>query len=351
MFGLTCLSGVVLAAAIRTEAEMRAGLRFLGLVACFAAVVAMLVFLKDPSAGRTNNRMAVFGINPNMIGHTASPLSILCMYVAMSERRWLWRGMMIGACCILGLIIIVTGCRGAALTMIAGSVCLVAPQTRRPGVLLAVVLGGALIAYVGTEVLGAGGQSRIISEMGKNTRTGVWNWAMKYFYQSPLIGCGWMHWGRRSATVQSMYIQVLAESGIIGATMLLTTLGVVATRWFGSISRLRRAKLPTDVCFLALALLTVELVHGMTESGPVVGTMMSALNLGLAVGLVDRAPALVMATRGRTPTSPGQNGPPAVRRRQSAREILEGWRQEVPALPVENRTALIRPPQWRTYPG
>src|SRR5262249_13206369 len=99
MFWLSCLSGVVLAAALRTRDEMRWGLRLLGVVSGGAALVALLVFVKAPTAAvRTHDRLAVFGINPNMLGHTAVPLSILCMYVAINDRRPMWRLMMIGAC-------------------------------------------------------------------------------------------------------------------------------------------------------------------------------------------------------------------------------------------------------------
>lgn len=335
MFGLTCLSGIILAGSLRTSAEMRSGLRFLGLIAGGAAIVALVVFLKNPSATMTNNRMAVFGLNPNLIGHTASPLSILCMYVAINDRRRLWKILMIGACCILGLIIIATGCRGAALTMMIGTACLLAPNVRRPGVLFGVLFGVALVGFIGFEILDIGGNDRMINEIGKNTRSAIWKWGMKFFAKSPLIGCGWMHNGRQSATVQSMYVQVLAETGIIGALTLFVALLIVAKCWIDGFLKLKRLRLPVGTIYFALALLLVELVHGLAESSPVVCTELSALLLGLSVGLIDRVAELAEA---RGPMASWTALQASVRRRPSAREVLE-------ALQQQNQRHLPFPPQ------
>jgi O-antigen ligase len=338
MFGFTCLSGLVLAGSLRSAADMREGFRFLGMIAGGAAIVALAVFLKDPSGVSTQDRMAIFGVNPNMIGHTASPLSILCMYVAINDRRRVWRILMVGACCILGLIIIATGCRGAALTMMIGTSCLVAPHTRRPEVLVGVLVCAALTAFVGFEVLDIGGNDRMLNEIGKNTRSGIWHWALRFFQKSPVIGCGWMHFGRRSATVQSMYIQVLAETGIVGAFTLFTTLSLVAASWLGGFVRLKRWRLPTGSAYFALALVMVELVHGLTESSPVVGTMMSALNLGLGIGLSDRLVDLADVARPVGVPAAVATGRAPRRRRPSAVEVLEALRQKeqrLPAPPIE----------------
>jgi O-antigen ligase len=331
MFGLTCLSGVILAGSLRTSAEMRSGLRFLGFIAGGAAIVALVVFIKNPSATSSQDRMAIFGLNPNLIGHTASPLAVLCMYVAMNDRRRIWKILMVGACCILGLIIIATGCRGAALTLMIGSACLLAPSVRRPGVLFGALSGAALIAFIGFEVMDIGGNDRMVNEIGKNTRTGVWSWALRHFARSPLIGCGWMHFGSHSATVQSMYMQVLAETGIVGALLLFIVLLTIAKSWIDGLLKLKRLHLPTNACSLALSLLMVELAHGLTESSPVVGTMLSALNLGLSVGLTDRVANLAETSR---TTSTPLVASSSIRRRPSPRQVLEAMQQNQRNLPV-----------------
>lgn len=327
MFGFACVSGIVLACSLRTPAEMRSGLRFLGLVSGAAALVAFLVFMADPGQTRTNDRMAVFGINPNMIGHTAVPLSILCMYVAINDRRAIWRGSMIGACCLLGLIIVATGCRGAALTLMIGSACLLAPYARRPGVLLGAIGGLGLIAYIGVEVLGIGGSERLFSEIGKNTRAGPWSYALGAFARSPLIGHGWIHVGSKSVSLLSIYLQTLAEAGIVGAVALLGALAIVASTWLSSLLKLHRMRAPTNLCYLALALLMVELVHGLTESGPFVGTTLASLSLGMSIGLADRVVDLAIADRPRQ--RQGNTG--AIRglpRRPSAREVLAALEEQ-----------------------
>lgn len=335
MFGLTCLSGIILAASIRTTAELRAGLRLLGLVSGAAALVVLLVFLKAPGQVQTNDRMAVFGINPNMIGHTAVPLSILCMYVAINDRRTLWKTLMIGACCLLGLIIIATGCRGAALTLVIGTACLLAPYSRRPGVMLGVLVGIALVAFVGFEVLEIGGSNRMVSEFGKDTRQGVWRWALKSFQKSPIFGVGWFHYGSKWAMVQSMYIQTLVETGIVGAMSLIGTLCLVAIVWFSSLQRLHKMRAPTGICYLALSLLLMELAQGLTESSPLAGTTLASLVLGLSVGLTDRVVDLSEVGRplSRHPFPNNGTNPPA-RRRPSAREVLDSLQQQQAHLPT-----------------
>jgi O-antigen ligase len=336
MFGLTCFSGTVLACSLRTPGEMRSALRFLGIVSAAAALVSFVLFLMNPSQTSSLNRMAIFGINPNTMGHAAVPLAVLCMYVAINDNRRLWKALMVGACCILGLIIIATGCRGAALTMVIGTACLIAPYSRRPGVLLGVLVGAAFVGYLGFEVMDIGGNDRLLSEVVKDNRGPIWRFGMRNFEMSPLIGRGWLHYGSRSLTVLSIYIQTLAETGLIGAALLVGTLLVVANRWFDALVRLKRLRLPTGVCYLALALLLVELVHGITESSPFVGTNMACLVFGLGIGLVDRAAELGIATRSQVRQVASAATLPQVRRRLSAREVLDAMQQntnEGPACP------------------
>lgn len=84
---------------------------------------------------------------------------------------------------------------------------------------------------------------------------------------------------------------------------------------------------PTNLCYLALALLMVELVHGLTESGPFVGTTLASLSLGMSIGLADRVVDLAIASRPKQ----RQGMPGATRelpRRPSAREVLAALEEQ-----------------------
>src|SRR5262249_19215768 len=147
------------------------------------------------------------------------------------------------------------------------------------------------------------------------------------FVSQPIWGVGWLHNGIRSASCLNIYIQTVAETGLIGGITLLITLVATFNSWNAGYIRLKRLRMPTDVCFLSMALLAVELVHGLTESGPLLGTTMAAFAVGMGVGLADRSAGLVQTSQPSAPLANGQLSLPPVRRRPSAREVLEAMRE------------------------
>lgn len=350
MFASTCGAGIALACSLRSASDLRSALRFLGFVSGGAALVVLVVFRANPDAVGSNNRMALMGINPNMMGHAAVPLYTLCLYLATQDARKIWRLLMIAACGGIVLVIMATGCRGAVLTASVGTACVLAPLTRKPGVLIGAAVGLMAVAIVGYAVLSIGGSERMLNDMTKNTREYIWRWALIKFGKSPIIGVGWMGYGLHAASVLNIYLQALAEAGLVGFFSLVAAFGAILVSWYEGRSRLMRLRLSIDACHLALALVAVEMVHGLTESDPLLGAAMATLSLGLGVGLIDRVPRLIVAGASERGQSLGAAMTAPVRRRPSAQEVLEAMRQggrgvlSGPALAPVPREAPAGPP-------
>lgn len=295
MFGLTFFSGIALVNSARTQEALIRGLRFLGMVSAMAACLALVVYLTDRSASSAGDRMALYGINANALGQTAAPLLILCLFLVLNDRSRRKRTMLALACCALGLIIIATGSRGSLLMALAGITFLVLPHSKRPERIAAVAGCVLVVTFAALQFLDLEGGHRIFDEMGKNTRAGIWNWGWKGFLGSPAIGIGWFHYGTQWAAVQSAYLQVLIETGLVGATILLCAMIVTARRWYGVQRKLVRLGLSQKLSYLSLAFLGSVLLHGAFESSLVFGSSLNALFLGMGTCLVDRTLALSSA--------------------------------------------------------
>ncbi|MGQ0633594.1 MAG: O-antigen ligase family protein [Planctomycetaceae bacterium] len=297
MFGLSFLSGLVLVNSVRSVDEFKKGLRLLGFVAVFAAFVALLVFLRDPDASSSLERMSVFGLNANLLGEASALLWILCLYLATNHRSRFWLALMGLACAALGLIIIGTGSRGAALMALTGTMFLLLPMVQRPGRLAAVLLGVLVVVFLAFEVFDLSGGDRFVNEISKDTRTAVWARALrKQFMRQPLTGVGWLHYGDQWATLQNAYLQTLVESGLLGAGVLVVALVVTGSGVYRNYRRIRRDRLPRELLYLNLAFLAPVLMHGMAESSLFIGASLDSLFLGMGVGLVDRLLPLITAT-------------------------------------------------------
>ena len=294
MFAFMCLSGVVLINSVRTRDELMRGLRFLGLTSAIAAVLAFGIYLKNPHEAEVHGRMALAGMNSNTIGETAGPLLILCLFLVLHDKSRKKRPWMMGlACAVLVLILLGSGSRASALMAMVGALFLMVPLTRRPELFAGIGLMTACLIFVASEVLQLGGAGRLSTEMSKNTRTGVWWWAVKCFLKSPLIGVGWLNYGGHQwAAVQSSYFQVLAEAGLLGVFCLLAAIVVMLSKCHSNHVTLGRNGLPKDLSYLTLAFVVSGLVHGVFESSMVLGTSVNALFLGMGAGLADRTVAL-----------------------------------------------------------
>lgn len=297
MFGLTCLSGLALAYSLQTSRELVKGLRFLGLVAGFAGAFAFLAYLRNPGESLTNGRLSVMAINANTIGGTAAPLLILCAHLALNERSRGWRWVAYASCGLLAIAIVGSASRGALVTVAAGCLLLALPFAKRPGTLIGAAVLVVMLGAVVLEFIPIPGLERLSDGLLKDTRSGIWRFALRRSAQAPVLGEGWLHWGTSWGTVQSAYLQVLVETGIVGVLILGRFLLVLALRTSATFRMLSRIRASKSVAWLAVAFTGSVLLHGLCESSVFVGTALNALLLGFGVGLMDRAPEFAIVAQ------------------------------------------------------
>ena len=291
-FALTLVSGTMLGATPRRLVDVEQGLRFLAFVSLLASLVVVLAYVRDPSSAMRLERLAVWGINANLIAQTAAPLSVFCVFLAVNDRRRLWKSLAVIALALLLIVMLLTGSRGGVAMAFVGAGLVLIPYGKRPAVLI-VSLGFVIaIGYVALEFLAQSDSVRLFDELTKNTRSGVWHYAFHKFESSPLIGHGWLHHGSSWSSVQGAFPQVLAEAGSLGATVLLITVLTILSRWYSVNSRLKRRSDISQYTYLSAALIISHLVHGMAESSTVMGTSLNPLLLGMGVSLLDHLPSL-----------------------------------------------------------
>lgn len=323
MFLLALLAGLAAGLSMRTVGDLTWGLRFLGMVSGVAAAVVLWVFRANPSASAIlHNRIAVLGINPNQLGHTAAPLFVMTVYVALTDRSRPVRMGMIVASVLLTMVTFASGSRGALLSMIAGLMVLLVSVVRRPGTIIAVALLGLTAYFVGFELMKIGGSQRMVEEMTRDTRNRVWATALKFgFYNNPLIGAGWLHVGTQGGYCQSAYVQVLVEAGLVGAMALVAAWISSAVSWWKFRALARSSQVLTGIAFFALATISVQFVAGFIESLLVTGSGVSAICMGLAVGICDNA-KYIRSSIASPPDAGASQASALAQRRPSAKEIL-----------------------------
>lgn len=300
MFTLAFLSGVVLAMTPRKLPQLEAGLRFLGVISAAAALLVLYEYLTNPEGSVTHGRMAVGGINANAISQTAAPLAVLCAYLGLYASRQSFRKVAIGAFALLFVILLLTGSRGGILTAIVGCLVLSLPLTKRPGTLLAMGLLLLGCTFVAFEVLSMGDEARAVRELTKDTRSGIWRYALRRFEEYPLLGRGWLSQpgGRSWATVQSAFLQVLVETGLVGAALLGVSLLGNLVRLMRVRRTIRMSKGARLMWYFTAACLAETVFHGLIESSMIVGTSLTPLLWGFGVGMVDALPRLARSDAG-----------------------------------------------------
>ena len=300
MFLMSALAGVFMIYTTKTEEELTAGIKLLALTGTVAGFLLFATYLQNPESGTSGDRLAVGGMNANTIGAAAGPMFIFSFFLGLWRPEFKLRIICFSSSLLLAIVILGTGSRGATLMAIVGTIIAVKPflQKRALTVLLSIAIPvGMLQIYAlatGTNVASKiPGLERILSGGNKkNTREGMWEWTYKRFKRSPVIGIGWLHWGNSSANCHNAYLQVLTETGIVGAAIFLASIVQIVLRIFSVKYTLRESTNP-ELLALPLGLLASLAVHGMIEASVVLGTTGLPLLLGFSVALVDRLPSLV----------------------------------------------------------
>lgn len=289
----TVLSGITLAMSIKTAKDMRQAMRVLMLASAAFILVMLSQLLRDPASITHIGRFGPFGMNPNRAAQTMANMTIISAFVALHDPRRKWK--VIGYATVITslFLIMMTGARGGLGMALIGSFALSLPLLKRPflAATLAAFAGGVL--YLLMSVFATESTSRL-EELSFDTRGAAWSQAFEYIRQAPILGQGWVigTGARGAATTQnlhSIYLQVLAETGIVGFAFFFVTiitfayLGLCAWR-----RALQEGGLKLSVTYLAGAFVVAVLAHGVVESASMAGSTIAALMMGFGVGLIDR---------------------------------------------------------------
>jgi O-antigen ligase len=316
MFFMSILGGLYMAFTTKTDQELYKGIKLLAVTGTVAGFFLFLTYLQNPEGNTAGDRMAVGGMNANTIGASAAPMFIFSFFLGLWQTGFKWKALCFSSSILLAIVILGSGSRGAVLMAIVGTLIATKPflQKKASMVIMSCAIPIALLQLVavtaGFDIASKiPGLSRITEGGNKeNTREGMWKYAYKKYETSPMIGIGWLHFGksRSSANCHNLYLQVLVETGIVGSAIFLAALVQILLRSRNVKYELYGTDQP-ELLALPLGLLASIAVHGMVEASALFGTTALPLLLGYSVGLIDRLPALI--SKGSTPQQPSVSNP------------------------------------------
>ena len=290
MFVLTCLSGFSIAYSASGAAQLRKSIHFLAVVASFAGILSFVLFIRNPEEATSQGRMALMGMNANAVGQTAAPFLLFIVYRLLSETRRSRKALLVFSTSLLVFVIVASGSRGAALMACVGVIPLLVPKMKNPKQMIAATLFLLILGF-GTVGLAAEYETtRMFDEFTKNTRGGILRFAIRQFLISPVIGQGWLHHETSWTLVQSVYMQNLVETGILGSFLLAIFLLLTVCEFVRLRPKLNTRNANRDLYALSLSLTLSVLVHGLFESSTFSGPSANAFCLGMGVGMLDRLP-------------------------------------------------------------
>lgn len=274
-------------------------MQVLGFVAAFSALGILYLFATSPAEEMGGDRLTVGGMNANVIGASAAPLFLLCLFLILRKQKTWIRVLHFSTSILLLSIIMATGSRGSFIMVTVGSIFILRPALKKNMFMVAFfILIPVIVYYLFTETLSTSespttsGFDRITSAddgtRSADTRTPVWNWAMKRFYWNPVFGVGWMHYGTSCANVHSIYILILAECGLIGGFFFYLFLIKIPTTFLSNLQVTDTHSVSYDLIFFAGGILASHLLHGLVESSTLFGSTVNCIFFGFGVGILDR---------------------------------------------------------------
>ena len=145
LYGLSVITGFLLARSIRNLRDLEIGMRALVTGAAVFGALMLVEVAKNPSTVFHLERLAFWGMNANRIGQTLAPMLIIMAYVSIFDRSPVWRlaSYVIGG--ILGILLMYTGSRGGVGEAVIGCFIVAIPLIRRPVALVMVIAIGASV--------------------------------------------------------------------------------------------------------------------------------------------------------------------------------------------------------------
>lgn len=158
------------------------------------------------------------------------------------QRRGVWRWMTGGLLATLLTGLVWTETKGAWLGFLAGVVIVIAADRKNRGKLLVGAMGVGLVALV--VLVGSGRLSRVsrMAGLGFNDRVVMWQSAWKMIQDRPVLGHGvntfmanyleyWVGGERQPRYAHNCYLQLTAETGVLGLAAFVWLLGAIGRIW------------------------------------------------------------------------------------------------------------------------
>ena len=308
MLVATAGAGFMMAHCIRDIQDLKKGLHILGIVAAGAGIWVFVIYLRNPGDSVVLDRLAVANMNANSLGQAAACLLVFSVHAVLNEKRKGRRTIGLMSSALLSWVVLSTGSRGAVLFCIISLLALSYPTLKR--YFASIVTFGILGLLVFFAYLEFGvpktpshdlmdiesngpqiGVSRLSKELTKNTREGIWKYAFREYKTSPIIGVGWSNFRGRSRNFMNVYLQVLLETGVVGALLF----SIVLIKIVGTL--MRKPDIPPQLefvqsHFMAIGMVGALLAHGIAESSTLLGTTPNAMLIAFSLGLIDRLPYL-----------------------------------------------------------
>lgn len=321
MFVCGVCASISLARCLSNESEFRVFSRTMTVATWIGILLAGYLIFGVGDYVIWKGRLVLADVNANTLGLSAAIFALLCLFHLMVKDTVGWRALAWSAIGVMSVLIVYSGSRAAVLTLVSG-VALLLPalaKTRKNmivlGVLGATSLTAVAVIWFGltddtsvdvfgvTEGRQATDSLRIVEELTKDTRMKIWTSIVSKWGRDDLaIGAGWLHRGNQWNLVQSAYLQVVAETGLIGITVVIMFFFSGIRTVFKSIRRARQSQgFSSLMLYLFSATFFAVAFHGVFESSMVVGTTPNSILLGFSAAQLDlqlrAAPALTPVQR------------------------------------------------------
>ncbi|MDA7622495.1 O-antigen ligase family protein [Verrucomicrobia bacterium] len=203
MFFFTVMMGLAMSYSAVSAKDLLEKLHMIGYVGGASSLSLAYVFITNKEQNLAGDRLAVAGMNANTIGAAGALLLLLAVYLIFKSERIINKVVHLSSAIFLLAIVLGTGSRGALLMCAVGLFFILKPILSKNAMSIFVV---CLIPFIVLQIYGAISTNEDTVTPGidrlanmnmetKNTRSGMWNWTIKKFNESPVIGKGWLSWG------------------------------------------------------------------------------------------------------------------------------------------------------------
>ena len=286
------LAGLMAGSVLSSSRDLGYAVRILILASAASAV--LLTFAaagEDLGSQRVYDRLSVKGINSNSIASAAMPIALVCAYAIAAERSLFLRLVAAFAGAYAAWVLLASGSRASVAATLLALIVMFAGMRRERLVLAAAVplLSVAVWQFLSVDG-GLIGVDRMLDRGLTNTRENLWEYVLaRWVAENLLFGVGWFSWNGNSwANLLNVGLQVLAETGLIGAAMFFGVL-VALLRSALFVYR-RRAVLGSQEGLLSL-LIAIQLaiaMRGAFEASMMLGTNAHTLLWGFSIAVIGR---------------------------------------------------------------